>query len=250
MLGDAQHAPGKRPGAAGDGDVVGRALDAKIAIAGQLLLERVGGERRGQRRATGAAQPQARVVLQIRFGDRDLRSGAGLDDRRNAAQRGRWQLTEPHALELALVVGEEALLPGVVDGGVGGEAEGRLLAGDLHLGARERRLEPVGDAEIVGPEGDRVPAGAGEAQVVVPVDETRGGLPHGRRDGRVGAGPLDAGDLRRRSQPDAVDIQRERRPLQQRPAVEEDVVREARRGVDRHRDAAIGRDEPLDARRQ
>ena len=159
-----------------------------------------------------------------------------------------WQLAEPHALELPLVVGEEALLLRVIDAGVGDEAEGRLLAGDLHLGARERRLEPVGDAEIVGAEGDRVAAGAGEAQVVVPVDEARGGLADRRRDDRVGAGPLHAGDLRRRSQPDAVDVQRERRPLQQRLAVEEDVVREVWRGVDRHRDAAIRRDEPLDAR--
>ena len=76
---------------------------------------------------------------------------------------------------------EEALLARVVDAGVGGEAEGRLLAGDLHLGARQRGLEPVGDAQIVGAEGDRVAARAVEAQIVVLVDQARRRLPDGRR---------------------------------------------------------------------
>ncbi len=111
VLGDPQHAPGKGPGATGDGDVVGRARDAKIAIVGQLLLPAGRGETSRStpghpcRAARGRGSPPDRLRRSPPSGRRPSR-------RRRECCRARpvASSAELHPFELPLVVREEALL--------------------------------------------------------------------------------------------------------------------------------------------
>src|SRR5262249_57593486 len=96
-------------------------------------------------------------------------------------------------------------LPRVVDAVVAGEGEDGLLAVDLHLLRRERGLEPVGDALVVGAEHDRVAALEVEPELGEALAETRPLLADRGPDPPVPPARPPRADLRRRPERRLVD---------------------------------------------
>ena len=245
LLRDAQHAPRVRARALRHRDVVGRPHDLEVAVALELLLERVRRKDAFERGAARAAQPQARVVLDVGVGDRDLHP-VGVHHRRGARERPRLELLQGAPGVVPLVVGEEALLLVKVDAPVAREAEARLLAVDPHLRFVQAGLEAVGDSFVEGTEGHGVAALELDPELVVALAHGRRLLAHRRLEDSVHVIAPGGAHPRREAQRRPVDAQRERRVLEQRTAGQQDVEAQPLRGVHAHLEPAVRRDEAGD----
>ncbi len=238
---DAEDPPGIGALALGHRDVVRGLHDLEVPVACELLLQRI--RREGGREPLAALphEPEARVVLHVRFGDRDLDSLGRLDHRGEAGQRVGCDVLDRQAHEGALVVGEEALFLRIVGRVVAREGERSLLARDLHLGSRQRGLEAIGDALVVGPEHDRVAPLQLEAKLVVVLADLRRLLTHGRLEHPVDPRGLRGLELRPYSEHGAVDRHRKRRVHKERLPAEEHAVANALAEVDAHLEASVRR---------
>ena len=120
-----------------------------------------------------------------------------LDDGRHAGRASPGDVLQRQVEELPLVVREEAVF--LRDRRrVASPAKRTAISSrvDLHLGARQRRLEPVGDAVVVGAEHDGVAALHLEAKLVVVLGDLAGSPRDRRLDHAVDARGLRGAELR------------------------------------------------------
>src|SRR5262249_61945157 len=109
----------------------------------ELLLERLRRERPRERVPAGALQPQARVVVDIGVGDRELEPARELDDRGDAGKALGPDLPRRQRQVVALVVRLEAVFLRVVDALRALEGQAGLLGVDRHLLVAQRGLQPI-----------------------------------------------------------------------------------------------------------
>ncbi len=242
LLGDAQDTPRVRARAPRERDVVGRPHDLEVAVALQLLLERVRREDGFERSSARAAQPQPRVVLDVGVGDRDLHA-VGVHHRRSARERPRLEVLQGAAGVVPLVVGEEALLLVKVDAPVAREAEARLLGVDPDLCLPQGRLESVGDTLVESAEGHGVAALELDPELVVALAQGLCLLAHRRLEDAVHALGSGRAHARHEAQRRPVDAQGERRIRKQRTSGQENVEAEPLRGAHTDLEPAVRRDE-------
>ena len=136
---------------------------------------------------------------------------------------------------------EEALLFGKEDGVIGGEMEERFFAVDLHLRLGQRGFQSVGDAFVVGTEGDGEAVFGIDAQFVVALANSGELLPHRRVEHLIDAAFFGGFDLHVASQRGLVDADGGGGILEQDLAVEQHVILYAAGGADSDLDLLIGR---------
>ena len=146
----------------------------------ERLLERVRGERAREAVPGGAFQPEAGIFLDVRLRDRELHAAGRIHHRGHGRDGRGGDVLEVDVVVAPLVVGEEALLLREEDAEVAGEVEAHLLRVHLHLRRRQRRLDAVGHALVVGAEDDRPSALHVEPQLVEALAQRRRFLTDGR----------------------------------------------------------------------
>ena len=140
---------------------------------------------------------------------------------------------------------KEALLLRIEHRIVAGEIEAGFFAVHLYLGRGEGRLQPVGRAFVVGAKDHRPAVFGVDPQLVVVVAYPREFLPHGGLEHLIDAAFLHGFYFHVLPQLGVIDVDGQRRILEQDLAVQQHVVLNAVAGPDSGLDPFIGRVEAI-----
>ena len=211
-----------RPG--GHSNVIGALGDAKVAITRQTLFQRVRRKRGFQPVSTRAVQPEAWIVLQVRFGNCDLCAFSNIHHGGQCRQKFWSDFTQALGQVLTFVVRKEAVFLRVIGEKVRREIKSRLLAVDFHFFLRQRDFEAVRRPFVVGAKHNRVSTVQVEPQFIVVIANLREFLTHHRFHDLVVRSLLDINYSGLHAEFLMFHVERDRAILENRTPLQDDVI--------------------------